>query len=508
MSAVRVTRLRHLVDIWRECVRRFPSKTAVIADDATRSYQWLEARIGALAGGLAEHYGIGKGERVVLLMRNSPAFFMAYWAALRLGAVVAAVNTRLSKAEAEGIIRLADGRLLIHDAGLKELAAGAPAKDLLDDQALPALAEAGRGAPPPPKLSGDDLAVLAHTSGTTGEPKMTEVTHGNLLFNLRIAILAHSLRHEDVILVGVPMFHCTPLYSLLPSAAYLGATLVITAETNPTRLAEAARRTGATVWFGVPTLFHQLAVSQTVADDALAGVRLLAYAGSPMRPQTIRRLRQRWPHLALHNFFGLTETISMTHVLPSRDADTHADSIGKLLPEVFARIVDSRGRDAPAGRVGELVFHRRNVVRAYWRRPGLIEQSFTGDWFRTGDLASVDADGYFYIRGRLKDMIITAGENVFAGEVESVLARHPQIQDVAVVGVPATGVRASLGELVKAVIVPAPGVKLADAEVKRFVAQHLASYKVPQLVEFRAELPRTATGKVIKEQLRGGGETV
>jgi acyl-CoA synthetase (AMP-forming)/AMP-acid ligase II len=376
---------------------------------------------------------------------------------------------------------------------------------VIDAEEVLAMADSGASLPPAPDTAGDDLAVLAHTSGTTGEPKIAVVTHGDLLFNLKIAIFAHSLRHEDVILVGVPMFHCTPLYSLLPSAAYLGATLVITSETKPRLLAEIARRDAATVWFGIPTSFHQLAVSKSVDDAALEGLRLLAYAGSPMRPETVRRVRGRFRTVALHNFFGLTETISMTHVLPSADALSHADSIGKLLPEVYARIVDEDGGDVRPGEVGELCFHRSNVIRAYWGKPGLLDESFftdeSGDWFRTGDRASRDGQGYFRIRGRSKDMIITAGENVYAMEVEAVLARHPGVEDVAVVGVPATGVRTSLGELVKAVIVPAEGKSPTAAEIKRFGFEHLTSYKVPQIVEFVRELPRNAAGKVLKSEL-------
>ncbi len=230
-----------------------------------------------------------------------------------------------------------------------------------------------------------------------------------------------------------------------------------------------------------------------------------------LRPETVRRLRGRFPTVALHNFFGLTETISMTHVLPSVDALSHADSVGKLLPEVYARIVaEEKGvaakmSDAPPDEVGELCFHRSNVIRAYWGKPGLLDESFftdeSGDWFRTGDRASRDGQGYFRIRGRSKDMIITAGENVYAMEVEAVLARHPGVEDGAVVGVPATGVRTSLGELVKAVIVPAEGKGPTAAEIKRFGFEHLTSYKVPQIVEFVRELPRNAAGKVLKSEL-------
>lgn len=519
MSGAESPHPENLVDVWEECARRFPRKAGVTVAGArdegesrgcsSLSYAELDKRVRSLAGALARRFGVKKGERVIIEMRNSLPFFIAYWASLRLGAVVAAVNPRLAPREAARVVRALSGgkggRVLLHDSDLEPPTDGTGIERALSREALMELAD-GEDAPPAPRIRGDDLAVLAHTSGTTGEPKIAEVTHADLLFNLKVAIIAHSLRHEDVILVGVPMFHCTPLYSLMPSAAYLGATLVITPETGPKQLAETARSAGATVWFGVPTLFHQLATARGVDDSCLAGVRLLAYAGSPMRPAAIRRLRERWGHVALHNFFGLTETISMTHVLPSRDALTHGDSIGKLLPEVYARIVDESGNDARPGEVGELCFHRSNVVRGYWGRPGLLDESFfadeRGDWFRTGDLASRDPEGYFYIRGRSKDMIITAGEDVYAAEVEKVLARHPDVRDVAVVGVPATGVRASLGELVKAVVVPAEGRRPTVADVKRFASEHLTSYKVPQIVEFRDRLPRNEAGKVLKDALR------
>lgn len=503
MSETAKPRLESLVDVWDECVRRFPKKAAVFAGGERHSYAELDRRVRSLAGVLVGRFGVGKGDRVGIMMRNSLEFFICYWAAHKAGGVVSAVSMRLAQREATYIIRTSGARVLFRDAGCEKLVGETPdLEHVVETGEVLALARSGAEPPPNPDTSGDDLAVLAHTSGTTGEPKITEVTHANLLFNLRIACLAHSLRHEDVILIGVPMFHCTPLYSLMPAAAYLGATLAITPETKPVPLAEFSREAGATVWFSVPTLYHQLAVLKNVDDSALESVRLLAYAGSPMRPVTIRRLRERFPRVGLHNFFGLTETISMTHVLPSPDALDHADSIGKLLPEVHARIVDESGADVAPGEVGTLMFHRSNVVRAYWAKPGLLDEAFRGDWFDTGDLAMRDEDGYFYVRGRSKDMIITAGENVYAEEVEGVLARHADVRDVAVVGVPATGVRTALGELVKAFIVLAPDATPTAAAIKRFAGEHLTSYKVPQIVEFIDELPRNASGKIMKNALR------
>jgi long-chain acyl-CoA synthetase len=494
--------LHGLADVWRECVRRFPRKTAVSSGGALLSYEQVDSAASSLAAALSGQFGVKPGDRVCIYMQNSVDFYFAYWAIHLAGGVVAAVSPRLGRREAGYVIAASGAEVLFHDKGAPPPASPGNLKEVIDGDRLRELAGEHQQCEQLPPSGPDDLAVLAHTSGTTGEPKIAEVTHANLLFNLRTAILAHSLRHEDVILMGGPMFHCTPLYSLMPAAAYLGATLIITAETSAAAQAMTGAEAGATVWFGVPTLFHQLAAAPGLEDGLLAEVRLLAYAGSPMRPQAIRRLRERWPHLALHNFFGLTETISMTHVLPSCDALERADSVGKVLPGVYVRIVGEAGAEVERGEVGELCFHRRNVIRSYWGKPGLLEKSFDGDWFRTGDLAREDLDGYLYLQGRSKDMIIVSGENVYAAEVEGVVARCPGVSDVAVVGVPATGVRASLGELIKAVVVRAPDAELKELDVKRFCSKELASYKIPHLVEFRDELPCNPSGKVLKEELK------
>jgi long-chain acyl-CoA synthetase len=230
---------------------------------------------------------------------------------------------------------------------------------------------------------------------------------------------------------------------------------------------------------------------------------MVGYSGSPMPPQTIERLRRAFPGASLHNFFGLTETISNTHVTADADADERPDTIGKPLPEVFQRIVGDDGTPAPPGVVGELCFARENVIPGYWGQAGLLEESTVGGWFHTGDLALVDEDGYTYIRGRRKDMIIVAGENVYALEVERALLRHGKILEVAVVGIPATGPAAYMGEMIKAVIVPEEGADLTVEEVRRFAIGAMATYQVPHVIEFREHLPRTPSGKVIKGELVG-----
>jgi acyl-CoA synthetase (AMP-forming)/AMP-acid ligase II len=223
-----------------------------------------------------------------------------------------------------------------------------------------------------------------------------------------------------------------------------------------------------------------------------------------MPTRTIRELQQRFPDVDLHNFFGLTETISMTHVLSGADVEQRPDSIGRLLPFVAARIVDEQCREVPPGTVGELLFARENVICGYYRRPGLLEQSLVAldgrEWFRTGDLAVVDDEGYFFLRGRKKDMIIVGGENVYATEIEAFLMTHPKVQEAAVKGVPATGAAAFLGEQIRAYVVPADDT-LSAQELRRYCFENLPSYKVPQTVVLLAELPRNPAGKIVKSEL-------
>ncbi len=504
------TTLPHVAAYWDNTVARLPNAVAAIYEGRTLTYAEAEALVARVAGYLADVAGVGPGDRVCLALPNCLEFVLAYWAALRLGAVVAPINTRLRADELRYVLQNCDpAAVVLHGQTEAAVLAALEAESLrphllgVETDTLTPFATASVHDAPRATvdLAGDDLAVILHTSGTTGVPKGAIMRHEDLRFNVAQAILAHSFRHEDLHLLAIPCFAPTATYSLLPTCAYLGSGLVIAPRPQAHELLDLIAAHRCTTFIGVPTLFHLVLQDSRLAQADLASLRLIAYSGSPMPPRTIQDLRERFPGVALHNFFGLTETISITHVLPSRDALDHADSIGKLLPEVHARIVDEAGRELPPGEVGELCLRRDCVIPGYWNRPGLLEESLRDGWFHTGDLASVDGEGFFYVQGRVKEMIIVAGQNVYAPEVERVILTHEGVLEAAVVGVPATGVRAALGELVKAVVVPRPGVELQERDIKRQCAAVLPSYKVPQVVEFRAELPRNATGKVLKREL-------
>ncbi len=505
-------------DMWENNLPRFPHKTAVIDGDVALSFAQAEEHIERLRTAFVTRLGIQQHDRVPVLLPNSVEYFLVYWALVKIGAIVVPVNTRLGVDETRHIVASSGGEtLIVHKSFWKTARAALEdcpsvkhvvSVGFTDEGAIAydELAATEAQALEPPDIQPDDLAIIMHTSGTTGLPKGAIMRHADLLFNVKNALIAQSWRHEDIHLLCLPMFHATALYSMLPSSAYLGSTVVIARRPHIPSLVALIEAHRCTTFFGVPTLFYWLVNYRKLGEHDLSSLRLIAYAGSMMPPTTIYKLRELFPNVALHNFFGLSETISMTHVLPSCDAVSHADSIGKPLPDIHQLIVDEENQPVPPGTVGLLCFHRSNVVAGYWQRPGLLEEScfeLDGEpYFNTGDLAMIDEDGYVYLKGRKKELIIVGGENVYAPEVEHAILTHEDVLEVAVVGVEATGASAYLGELVKAVVVPQPGRELTELDIKRHCAQKLTGYKVPTIVEFRRSLPRNPGGKVLKRELK------
>jgi len=506
--------LHSLRDVWYHNLDKFPSKTAAIDEGVRYTYCECDLLSDRLRRAFVARFGLGKGDTVAVAAPNCLEYVIAFWALMKSGGVVVPVNVRLGAEEIGHMLSNSCARILVvHQANWPLVKRALPAcpnvKHVIgigfsesDVTPYQALVADGDRYDERPDIEENDLAVLMHTSGTTGRPKGAMMRHGDLLFNNKIAVYAHSLRHEDVHLLAVPMFHATALYSLVPTSALLGATLVLSPRADARALVELIEAHRVTTFFGVPALFRFIAVLPDLERYDLKTLRLIAYSGSRMPPETIKRLRRLFPNAALHNFFGLTETTSMTHVLPDADADTRPGSIGKLLPHVSQRILDETGRAVPRGEAGELHFHRSNVICGYWKDPGRLEQSMKGDWFNSGDLAVVDEEGYVTLKGRTRDMIIVGGENVYALEVENCIMSHEKVLEAAVVGVPATGARVHLGELVKAVVVPQPGTDLSEADIKRHCMERLASYKAPQIVEFRTALPRNAAGKLLRRCLK------
>lgn len=513
-APVRKPTLTTTRDMWNEAVALAPDRFAVVDGDRRLTYAQAGELVTQLAAGL---YGIvGKGSpRVAVFLPNCLEYFIVYWAIQRLGGVIVPLNTWLKQDSLAAVFKNVNPDILIVRDGREarmfadiagdtstRVIAVQPGKstDLpsLDSLYLPDTAV------PEIPLCGEDMSIIMHTSGTTSVPKGAIMRHSDLMFNVMTTINAHQFCSSDVHILVNPMFHCTALYSSLPTAAYQKTPVIITSDTKPESLMELIQTERISTFLTVPSILQRIVALADIGEYDASSLRLIGYAGSPMPVSTIRHLQDHFPEVELHNFFGLTETTSMTHVLSGEDAMDRPDSIGKLLPFVSALIVDEEENVVPAGTVGELIFDRSNIISGYLNQPDKLQAAMTTidgrEWFKTGDLACVDEEGYFFIKGRKKDMIIVGGENVFAAEVEGVLFGHPNVREAAIKGIPATGIRASLGEMIKAYIVPdQPG--LTEMDVRKYCHARLPSYKLPHLIEFRDALPRNPAGKVVKDEL-------
>jgi long-chain acyl-CoA synthetase len=500
-------------DLLVRTAERVPDREALIEGDVRLTYgQFYEAAL-RFADALTR-LGVEPGDRVGLLLPNGVTFAVAHFGCLLGGAISLPLNTRLAPKELEFIVNDAGvSVLLVH--ALFQDAWGAIRPNLPtvkhavavgeEHGGLPTLDELVAGAPATGRRSGgvgddaDAVASILYTSGTTGLPKGAMMTHRNILFN-NVSCKAHlGYVETDRALIVLPMFHVTALNSQLTVFVEIGGTMVIMGAYKTQEVIRTLDRHRVTCGFFVPTICTLMLISPYLAGADLTALRLIAYAGAPMPTETIAALQTRFPGLALINAYGLTETSSLSTVLPPADAATRASSVGLPVSRTVIRVVDETGRDVPAGTVGELWIKGGQVVRGYFNRPEATVQAITDGWLRTGDLGKLDDQGYVYLVDRKKDMIIRGGENIYSIEVEEVLNACPKVLESAVVPHPDT----IFGEVVKAVCVLRPDERATAEEIIAFCRARLADYKVPVHVRFVDELPRNPGGKVLKGALKG-----
>ena len=499
-----------LATLLAQNARRYPDKVALVCGGARLTFAGLDARGDRLANALARR-GVGPGDRVALAMPNSIELVEAMAAVLKLGALIVPLSTRLAAREIAYIIGHCEPRAALYSEAMRPAVAAAPGSSdaarivvgapEAGEEGYSAFLESGEAAPPPAPPAAADDCMIAYTSGTTGRPKGAVATNANLVVAALANVIEWELGERDVVLATTAMAHRTGL-SRLANAIVVGCRLVMQPRFDAAGALALIEREKVTVAGGVPTVFRMMAPEFERRPEAASSLRLIVATGEVFPVPVKQRLWAAIPHVGLYTFLAQTEAGYIAALRPEEQkARPHA--AGRPIFGVEVRAVDADGNDAPRGEPGELLVRcgepgRAVVMREYFRDPGATEAAFDGGWFRTGDVGYFDADGFLYFVDRAKDMIVTGGLNVYSKEVEIALTEHAAVADAAVVGVPDE----AFGEAVAACVVLEQGAGATADELIEHCRARIAGYKKPRHVHVFDELPRTGTGKVVKQELK------
>nr|WP_205863343.1 long-chain fatty acid--CoA ligase [Planosporangium thailandense] len=478
-------------------VSRFPDRPALRLGDQVMSYADLDDASARVVTYLRS-CGVGPGDRVGLMLPNVPQFAVAYYGILRAGAVVVPMNPLLKGREVDFYLddSQAAGMLVWHTA----VGDGARRDDPVHLVVEPSgFAEALAAYEPTPGLvdrDGSDIAVILYTSGTTGQPKGAELTHDNLRRNAEVSAstLVH-LTHEDVVFGALPLFHSFGQTVALNTAVLSGACLTLLPRFDPEQALDILTAHNVTMFAGVPTMYGALLNTVGTGEVDLSALRVCVSGGAALPVELLHRFERRFGTMILEGY-GLSET-SPVASFNHPDRQRKPGTIGTPIDGVEMRVVDANGDDVPDGEVGEIAIRGHNVMKGYWRRPDATAEAIVDGWFRTGDLGRRDADGYYTIVDRTKDMVIRGGYNVYPREVEEVLYEHPAVAEAAVLGMP----HRTLGEEVVAVVALRPGASATPDELREHVKSQIAAYKYPRHVWIIDALPKGATGKILKRAI-------
>ncbi|MFI6902204.1 class I adenylate-forming enzyme family protein [Nonomuraea sp. NPDC050394] len=504
-----------------EMSRFHGEKVFLVYEDEHITFEEHFRRAATLANRLVTDYGVAKGDRVAIAMRNYPEWVVSFSAALAAGAIAVPLNAWWTEQE------LAYG---VRDSGAKVLIADGERAARLTGTGIPLIVTRGRAPAgarsfeevigevaadvtlPAVELEPEDPATIFYTSGTTGQPKGALGSHRNLgqsPMTVAYGLLrAVALAGKDigaaagvrrVTLLTVPLFHVTGCFSALTTTMFTGGGLVLMYKWDAGQALQLIEREKVTAMIGVPTNAWQLMSHADFGKRDLSSLTTLGYGGAPAPPKLLERINENMPERSASNGYGMTETTALAVGNGGPDYEARPDSIGLPSAVVDVRVVDPMGEVLAAGEVGELCVRGPNVIMGYWNKPQATAETFVGGWLHTGDLARIDEEGFVYIVDRAKDMVIRGGENVYCAEVEAALFEHPAVDDAAVIGVP----HDELGEEVGAVLRLKPGTATTAEEVRSFLAERIAKFKIPAHFWFREdELPRNPGGKILKTHLR------
>lgn len=494
-----------LNELFQATYKRVGGKTAISFGGRNLTFPELDSISTYLARALAE-MGIAPGDRVALRLPKCMEFIFCYLADLKLGAVTVPLNPAYPQDELAYFLSDSGARLLVTDSAsrglVEEMRASLPAlqhvlyrEEFGENLLERGTAYAGESVAAP--VSPQDTALICYTSGTTGRPKGAMLSHANLASNIGSLMEAWGWTERDRFLHALPLYHMHGLGVGLHGALAAGCYMVMHDRFEPEAVMKTLERERMTLFMGVPTFYHRFLGLPANKKYDLASLRLFVSGSAPLREETFCGFRERFGHTILERY-GMTETgMNISNPL---HGERRPGTVGLPLPGVEARTADPETGDIlPTGEVGEIQLLGPNIFRGYWQKPRETEESFTPDgWLHTGDLGVRDADGYYSIVGRSKDLIISGGLNVYPKEVERVIDEHPAVVESAVIGVPDP----DLGEKVVACVVLFADARLNAEELISFCGERLAGYKKPKEVFFTDELPRNAMGKVLKEELK------
>jgi len=506
-------RRQTLGDVLRRTALRVPDKTAIVCGETRWTFAEFDALVSRLAAGLAQ-LGVNQGKRVAVLARNSHGFAALRFALARLGAVLVPINFMLKAEEVAYILRHAGACTLATDSDLAALARSAAAlqTDVRDFIWLPSeepsaaaigmhrfdtLAACEKPLPML-TLASTDLLQIVYTSGTEASPKGVMLTHDAVLWQYVSCVVDADIASQDLTLHALPLYHCAQLDVFFGPAIFMGSTSVITAKPVPDNLLTLIERFEVTSFFAPPTVWIALLRSPAFDANRIASLAKGYYGASIMPVEVLRELAARLPKVRLWNLYGQTEIAPLATMLGPDDQLRKPGSCGRAVLNVETRVVDDLMRDVQPGAVGEIVHRSPHLMLGYYHDDERSRAAFEGDWFHSGDLATIDDEGFITVVDRKKDMIKSGGENVASREVEEMIYRLPQVSEVAVIGL----ADPRWVEAVTAVIVLKAGQSLSEAEVMAHCSTHMASFKSPKRVLFIDALPKNPSGKLLKRELR------
>jgi len=488
--------------------RKTPEKLAIQCEGRSYTYKEFNEEVNQFAHGLL-NLGVNKGDRIALMMKNSDQFVFAFFAGAKIGAVIVPVNFRLTASEVHYILEQSGAVLVICDDEFEDIitsaregtntahviTTGTP-KTVGHHSFHNVLTE--NVDDPQIEVSDDDDLEILYTSGTTGRPKGALFDHKRV-FNVGLTMMiSMGINQEERILHIAPLFHSAQLNLFLVSGVVLGATHIIHRDFHPVTTLDAIQEHKITHFFGVPAMYNFMLQVPNAADYDLSSIKRCGYGAAPMAPELVRKSMELFRTDQFYNLCGLTEAGPGGILLGPEGHKHHPGKGGKAAFLTEARVVDEEDKDIKPGAVGEFIIKGESIMKEYYKKPEETAKTIKDGWLYTGDLATVDENGYITLVDRKKDMIISGGENVYSIEVEEVLYEHPAVLEAAIIGLPDE----VWGEAVCAVIVPKRDAIVDEQELRSFCREKLAGYKVPRKIFIEEALPRNASGKILKYQLR------